>query len=73
MIMSEELVETSGLAASRVHAGVLYSLNQHGDTNRIFALNPCNGSLLATITITGATNTDWEDIAVGTCGGISIN
>ncbi|XP_064596817.1 uncharacterized protein LOC135463489 [Liolophura sinensis] len=60
--------EGSGLAASRRHPGILYTHNDHGGKNKIFALDATNARLRATFTISGATNHDWEDIAVGTCG-----
>jgi len=60
------LTETSGLAASRAQPGVLFAHNDSGDSARVFALDT-TGQLLATIAIAGATNVDWEDIAVGPC------
>ncbi len=60
------LVEASGLVASRAHPGVLYAHNDSGDTARVFAFDD-TGTPLATLTISGATNTDWEDIAIGPC------
>lgn len=60
--------EASGLAASRRHPGILYTHNDKGGQNRIFALNATNAHIQATFTISSATNKDWEDVAVGTCG-----
>jgi hypothetical protein len=59
-----QLDEASGIAASRKNPGVLWSHNDSGDANRIFALNE-NGQHLGIFTIVGATSRDWEDIAVG--------
>lgn len=59
-----DLLELSGLAASRRQPGVLWSHNDSGDSNRIFALRP-DGALLATYFLDGAVNVDWEDIAIG--------
>mmetsp|Transcript_15074 Transcript_15074/g.38322 ORF Transcript_15074/g.38322 Transcript_15074/m.38322 type:complete len:758 (+) Transcript_15074:324-2597(+) len=56
--------EASGLSASRKHKGVLYTHNDSGDWNRIFAINEW-GQHLATYTINGASSRDWEDIAMG--------
>ncbi|MDZ4819796.1 MAG: PEP-CTERM sorting domain-containing protein [Planctomycetota bacterium] len=56
--------EASGLVASRNNSNVLWTHNDSGDTNRIFALST-TGQLLGTYTLPGATNTDWEDIAIG--------
>lgn len=62
------LAETSGLAASRVHANVLYAHNDSGDTPRLFMLGT-DGSAKNTVEITGAAAVDWEDVAVAPCGG----
>ncbi|XP_076461681.1 uncharacterized protein LOC143294136 [Babylonia areolata] len=67
-VSSAEVDENSGLAASRLHPGILYGQNDHGDTNRIFAMDPVSGDVKATLTIQGVTNHDWEDLCVGTCG-----
>src|SRR5262249_3978534 len=60
------LRELSGLAASRVHAGVYYAHNDSGDRARVVALD-ARGSALGEFRLAGATATDWEDIAVGPC------
>lgn len=60
------LIEASGIVASRVHPGVLYAHNDSGDTARVFAFDD-TGAAIATLTIAGATHTDWEDIAIGPC------
>jgi hypothetical protein len=65
-----KLVEASGIVASRAHPGVLYSHNDSGDAARVFAFDD-HGVEIATLTITGATNMDWEDIAIGPCGATS--
>ncbi|MET9701117.1 hypothetical protein ABZY31_29965, partial [Streptomyces sp. NPDC006529] len=61
------LTELSGLAASRRHPGVLYAVNDSGNTNQVFAVD-CSGAtgqLKATFTLSGVTNTDWEALALG--------
>jgi hypothetical protein len=60
------LVEASGIVASRAHPGILYSHNDSGDTARVIAFDE-KGTFLAQLDVTGATATDWEDIAVGPC------
>ncbi|XP_052761671.1 uncharacterized protein LOC128204300 [Mya arenaria] len=62
------LTETSGICASRRYKDVLYTHNDSGGLNRIFALNGTSGDHLLTIYIEGATHQDWEDIAYGPCG-----
>ena len=56
--------EASGLVASRKHKGVLYTHNDSGDRNRIFAINEW-GKYLGTYEIATAQARDWEDIAIG--------
>ena len=65
-VAAQGLVETSGLAASRVHANVLYAHNDSGDTARIFMIGT-NGASRNVVSITGAPAVDWEDVAVGKC------
>jgi cell division septation protein DedD len=63
-IDSTEIGELSGLAASRLHPGVLWAHNDSGDTARVFALAE-DGTALGSYTVRGAEAVDWEDIAVG--------
>lgn len=67
-----DLYEISGVAASRVNAGVLYIHNDSGNPNQIYLTNG-NGANLGTLTLTSVGNRDWEDIAVapGPVAGIS--
>lgn len=58
------IVEVSGVAASRLNAGILWVHNDSGDKSRIFALN-ANGRLCGTVYLKGIVARDWEDIAVG--------
>lgn len=58
--------ELSGLAASRLHPGILYGHNDSGDSARLFALDQ-TAALNTEIDLTGATNVDWEDIDMGPC------
>jgi hypothetical protein len=60
------LPELSGLAASRIHPGVIFAHNDSGDSARFFALRD-TGALLREYDLTGAVATDWEDIAIGPC------
>ncbi|MCA2977344.1 MAG: hypothetical protein INH37_03585 [Myxococcaceae bacterium] len=65
-LVKPPVVELSGLVASRTQP-VLYAHNDSGDSARFFALSAVDGALLQTFTVTGATNVDWEDIALGPC------
>jgi hypothetical protein len=58
------LTEASGIAAGIRSPGVLYMQNDSGDSARFFALDRSTGRVLAEIRVTGATNVDWEDLAV---------
>jgi hypothetical protein len=57
--------EASGIAAARRSPGIDYLQNDSGDSNRFFAVDARSGVTAATVTVAGATNIDWEDIAVG--------
>lgn len=58
--------ELSGLAASGAHPGVYWAHNDSGDTPRIFAIR-ADGTVVGEYAITGASASDWEDIAVAPC------
>jgi hypothetical protein len=58
------LDEVSGIAASRVHRPLLWVHDDSGGAPDVYAIRP-DGSLVGTYTIAGATNFDWEDIAIG--------
>ena len=63
-ITASAITENSGVAASRLNTGVLWTHNDSGDSARVFAIST-TGSLLETFNLSGATNVDYEDIAVG--------
>ena len=63
-----ELYETSGIAVSRRHPGVVWSHNDSGGETNLIAVTP-NGKLAAAVRITEAQQTDWEDTALGPCDG----
>jgi hypothetical protein len=56
------LDEASGLATSILNPDILYSHNDSGGENAVFAIDT-KGRLKAKIIIDGVTNRDWEDIA----------
>lgn len=64
---SAALLELSGLAASRRHPGIYWSHNDSGNALELFAIRE-DGTIAAQIPLTGATNIDVEDIALGPCG-----
>ncbi len=58
------LLEASGLTASALTPGVLWTHNDSGDSARIFALRT-DATLAAELQVEGATANDWEAIAAG--------
>ena len=70
-IESNDVTESSGLAASLCQENVFWTHNDSGDDAYIFA-RTSEGKHLGTWRVTNAENDDWEDIAVykapeGTC------
>jgi len=67
-LQTAELVETSGLVASRQTAGLLWAINDSGNLPEIFALGS-GGEDRGRVRITGVGNIDWEDLAAFTLDG----
>lgn len=61
---SPMLTEASGLAASRKNAQVLWTHNDSGDSNQVYAIDT-GGRLLGRFEVPGCPRGDWEDIAIG--------
>jgi len=59
-----EARELSGIAASRRNLGVLWTHNDSGDSERLFAISS-TAVYLGTYIVSGNNQHDWEDIAVG--------
>ena len=64
--LPEILRESSGVAWSRTHEGVLWSHNDGGDDPNLYAVD-LEGNPLATLTLEGIRNRDWEDLATASC------
>lgn len=60
-----ELKESSGVAVSRAHPGILWTVNDSGNGPWIFATDT-TGRAVARIPL-DARNRDWEAIAIGSC------
>jgi hypothetical protein len=60
------LEETSGVAVSRAHAGIVWTHNDSGGDPEVSAVRS-TGELVARVRLTGARAVDWEDIALGPC------
>jgi hypothetical protein len=63
-ISDSRITESSGLAVSARHPGVVYTHNDSGGSATIYAIGP-DGRTRATLAVLGAQNRDWEGIAVG--------
>jgi hypothetical protein len=61
-----QLRESSGVAVSRTHHGVLWTHNDSGDGPFIYATDTA-GKDRGAVRVTGAAAVDWEDIALGPC------
>jgi len=61
-IVSNEIDESSGLAASKCQTNVFWTHNDSGDGPYIYALDSSGGNL-GTWKIQNAENADWEDMA----------
>jgi len=63
-----DLDEVSGLAASRAHPGLYWAENDSGNGPKLMAIKP-DGSRVATMSVAGAENVDWEDLDAFDLGG----
>ena len=63
---SPRVKESSGIAASRAHPGVLWTHNDSGDDAYVYATDLA-GADRGFVRIRGARAVDWEDIALGPC------
>lgn len=66
LLQAPRLDESSGVAPSRRRPGVYWTLNDSGDGPILYATDS-TGRDLGWITVTGAQNIDWEDLAIGPC------
>jgi hypothetical protein len=70
-IQHKAIDESSGLAASRTHAGVLWTHNDSGNGPFLFAITR-DGKLLGEYPVAVVRNTDWEAIAADDEGNLYI-
>jgi hypothetical protein len=63
---SPRVVESSGVAVSRTHRGVLWTHNDSGDGPYLYATD-LRGSDLGFLLVAGAAAIDWEDMSLGPC------
>jgi hypothetical protein len=62
-IRSQDVNESSGVAASKCQNDIFWTHNDSGDGAFIYAFN-VTGENLGTWRVDGATNVDWEDMAI---------
>lgn len=67
-IVAQEISEASGLAVSFQDPDILWIINDSGNPPVLFAVRK-TGQLMASYTIVGAKNRDWEDLAAFTLHG----
>jgi hypothetical protein len=67
VISDPRISESSGLALSRAHEGILYTHNDMGTEPQVFAVSAETGETEAVLTLR-TTPVDWEDIAVTPAG-----
>ena len=63
---SRRVTESSGVAVSRAHSGILWTHNDSGDGPYLYATD-LRGTDRGAIRVSGAGSKDWEDIAAGPC------
>ena len=66
VLESERLAESSGVAVSRVHDGILWTHNDSGDDPIVYAIDLA-GRDLGGFLLEGVGAVDWEDIALAKC------
>lgn len=60
------LRESSGLAVSRDHPGIVWSHNDSGDDARFYAIDQ-TGAIVAIFDVEGVEAQDWESMDIGPC------
>lgn len=66
LFAARHLTESSGVAVSRQYPGLLWTHNDSGHEPMVFATNLA-GEDLGGYRLSGVSNVDWEDIALGPC------
>jgi hypothetical protein len=65
-VLRTPITESSGVAVSRQHPGILWTHNDSGDGPFLYAVR-MDGTLLGRFEVRNAVAVDWEDIALGRC------
>ena len=61
-ILSGEILETSGISASKQHPGIFWVINDGGNRPALFAIT-ASGRTMAECRLDTVRNVDWEDLA----------
>jgi hypothetical protein len=70
-VTDDRITESSGLARSRRHDGVLWTHNDSGDGPNLYALD-WSGATVATYTLPAVAAVDWEALAPGMDGDVPV-
>lgn len=70
-VLDNTIIEASGVAGSKLNPGHLWIHEDGGSPARLLLLKH-DGSLVKTLPINNAINTDWEDMAIGNGPDVSI-
>jgi hypothetical protein len=65
-LRDRRLRESSGVAVSRAHPGVIWTHNDSGNEPHLYATDT-TGRVLAVFAVRGARNRDWEALTAGPC------
>lgn len=66
ILTDDNLKEISGIAVSWQNRGIVWTHNDSGGAAALYAVD-FSGHIRATLVLVGATNTDWEDLALMPC------
>lgn len=71
-IHDERVLESSGLAVSRTHDGLAYTVNDSGDDARVFVVSTDDGSVVGQTGLAGARADDFEALATAPGGRLVV-
>lgn len=66
LVDDSDLPRASGLVSSIWNPGILFTHNDNGSNPEIFAITATGGQTVATFSLLGRSNADYEDMAIGT-------
>lgn len=67
-LTDRRLAEASGAALSQANPGLFWTVGDSGNPPELLAIDS-TGALRGRFALQGVTNTDWEAVALGRCGG----